>query len=236
MYRILIIEDEDDMADQLRQHLRRYAAAHHLDFDVSRLASAFDFVGSKAHWDLVFMDIGLPGISGMEAAQLLRTYDDQTVIIFVTSLSQYAVKGYEVGALDFIVKPVSYPALSARMDRAMRVLARTAGRNLAIPTKTGMRMVALRDIVWVQVRKHDLEYLLADGSHVEVRGVLKEVEAQLGGGSFVRISNSCIVNADHVRSLDRTSVTMEDGEELPISRAKAKEARAAFADYFGGTR
>ena len=237
MYRFLIIEDEPDMAAELRGHLDRYAKAHGLDFDISWVRTAFEFVESKVKYDLVFMDIGLPGIDGMEAAQLLRAYDDETLIIFVTNLSQYAVKGYEVGALDFVVKPVSYHNLAMRLDRAMRILGRREGKSICITTKFGARIIPISTLIYVEVHGHNLEYHLTDEKEpVELRGSLAQLEEELDPSLFVRISNSCLVNADHIRTVDGPTMRMSSGDELVISRTKRKAALEALANYYGGNR
>ena len=106
------------------------------------------------------MDIDLPGINGMEAAQILRGYDEQTPLVFVTNLAQYAIKGYQVDALDFMVKPVAYDDFSLRMDRAMRMVRRTSKGTVAIPTPDGIRVVRLDDVLYVDIVKHDLHYTL----------------------------------------------------------------------------
>jgi len=173
----------------------------------------------------------------MEAAQLMRTYDDETLIIFVTNLSQYAVKGYEVGALDFVVKPVSYHNLSMRLDRAMRILERREGKSICITTKFGARIIPIATLVYVEVHGHNLEYhLTSEKEPVELRGSLAQLEAELDPGLFVRISNSCLVNADHIRTVDGPTMRMSNGDELTISRTKRKGALEALANYYGGNR
>ncbi|MBQ1840726.1 MAG: response regulator transcription factor, partial [Atopobiaceae bacterium] len=186
--------------------------------------------------DLIFMDIDLPGINGMEAATLLRSFDQQTPLIFVTNLSQYAVRGYEVDALDFIVKPVTYYNFSMRMDKAMRVMRRTAGRIVVIQTKAGMRVVPLAELISVEVLNHNLAYrAVGYDDALEVRGSLASIERELEGGPFVRISNSCIVNMGHVRDIQGNELRMSDGRVLYFSRARRRPAMERIADYLGGS-
>jgi DNA-binding LytR/AlgR family response regulator len=235
MYRFLMIEDEPDMAANLRSHLDRYAKAHGLEFDVTWLKTAFEFIGSKQPYDLIFMDIGLPGIDGMEAAQLLRAYDEDTLVIFVTNLAQYAVNGYEVGALDFLLKPVSYHAFSMRLDRALRILDRKGEGNVCITTKQGAHVIPYASLVYVEVHGHDLEFHLEDRT-LELRGSLAKLEEELEEGRFVRVSNSHLVNLDHIRSVDGPTMTMSNGDEVTISRTRRKETLEALTDYYGSSR
>lgn len=236
MFRILIVEDNPEEQATLRAHLERYAAEHGEDFQITWLKSAIEFVDGSETADLIFMDIDLPGINGMEAATLLRSFDQQTPLIFVTNLSQYAVRGYEVDALDFIVKPVTYYNFALRMDKAMRVMRRTAGRNVVIQTKQGMRVIPLSELISVEVLNHNLAYrAVGYDKALEVRGSLAAVERDLEGGPFVRISNSCLVNMGHVRDIQGNEVRMSDGMVLYFSRARRRPAMERIADYLGGS-
>ena len=235
MYKVLIVEDSQECADLLRGHLARYSEETEEQFQITWLTTAFDFVESKQTYDLIFMDIGLPGINGMEAAQQLREHDTETPLIFVTDLAQYAVKGYTVDALDFIVKPVTYYDFALRMERAMRVLRRNTGRSVYIPTKDGVRIMPLSQVVAIEINRHNLVYHLDGEEETFIfRGSLNKVEEDLAGTSFVRISNSCIVNMDYVRRISGAEIHMADGDVYYISRTKRKEALAAIARYYGG--
>ena len=235
MYKVLIVEDMQDCADVLRGHLARYSDETGEQFQVTWITTAFDIVESKQTYDLIFMDIGLPGINGMEAAQQLREHDTQTQLIFVTDLAQYAVKGYTVDALDFVVKPVTYYDFALRMERAMRVLRRNAGRSVYIPTKDGVRIMPLSQVVAIEINRHNLMYHLdGEAEPFVFRGSLNKVEEDLAGTSFVRISNSCIVNMDYVRRISGAEIFMSTGDVYYISRTKRKDALAAIARYYGG--
>ena len=132
MHKLLIIEDDAVEADVLREHVRRYAEERDEKFSVTWFRSALELSSGERSFDLVFMDIDIPGINGMEAAELLRTYDTETPLIFVTNLAQYAVRGYEVQAIDFMVKPVTYANFKLRMNKAMRYVARGARESLVV--------------------------------------------------------------------------------------------------------
>ena len=215
MYQLALVEDERDAADALAAFIERYSQERSEEFEITRFGNAIDFEMCRQRFDLVFMDIQMPGINGMEAARLLRTYDDETPIIFVTNLAQYAVRGYEVNALDFIVKPVTYFNFRMRMDKAMRHIHRNAGRSIAISTRDGLRVIQLSDIEYVEVSKHDLTYrLYGEKDPFVVYGSLVAFEEQVAGGPFVRISNSCLVNMNHIRSVKGPALLLKSGETL----------------------
>ena len=235
MYRFLVIEDEEEAGESLLAQLQRYFDDRGIDARIDWMRSAFDFLEFKQRWDLVFMDIALPGISGMEAAQLLREKDSETLLIFVTDLAQFAVKGYEVDALDFVVKPVNYQSLSMRLDRAMRILADKKEKNVFLSTRFGARVFPVSALVYAEVRGHNLEYHLEDETIV-MRGTMAKLSDEMDSAQFIRISNSCLVNADRIRSIEGSVIKMSNGDELAISRTKKKAALEALANYFGGGR
>ena len=236
MPNIALVEDEPEAADVLASFVARYADEKGLELTVTRFGNAMDFEMTHQHFDLVFMDIQMPGINGMEAAQLMRTYDSETPIIFVTNLAQYAVKGYEVDALDFIVKPVTYFNFRMRMDKAMRRIRRNGSRSIAIGTRDGMRVVALSDIEYVEVSKHDLSYhLVGEEEPFVVYGSLVAFEQEVEGGPFVRISNSCLVNMNRIRAVRGGELVMHGGKVLYFSRSRKREAVATITGFLGGS-
>ena len=236
MPKIAIVEDEANAADALAAFINRYGTEKNEEFAIVRFSSAMDFEVTRQRFDLVFMDIQMPGINGMEAAHLMRTYDSETPIIFVTNLAQYAVKGYEVDALDFIVKPVTYFNFRMRMERAMRRIARNGERSVVINTRDGIRVANLSDIEYVEVNKHDLSYHLAsEDEPLVVYGSLRAFEEEVAGGPFVRISNNCLVNMNRIRSVHGGSLRTHGGQELFFSRSRKREAVATITSFLGGS-
>lgn len=235
MYRALIVEDDPQAAETLHAHLERYAAERGASFSVEILPSALEFLEGTHPADVIFMDIGLPGVSGMEAAEIMRQTDEVTPIVFVTDLAQYAVRGYAVDALDFMVKPVTYEDFALRMGRAMRVMGRNADTTVAIPTADGTRIVPVRDIIYVEILRHDLYWHVAGQAEpLRVRGSLTAEEGRLGA-RFCRISASHLVNMGQVNVVRGSGVTMSDGTELTFSRTRKKAALEALARFAGGS-
>lgn len=233
-YRILIVEDTPAEADRLRMHLERYAKEKDLTFSIRVLPSATEFLSVHPAADLIFMDIGMPGITGMEAAEALRGYDEETPLIFVTTLAQYAVQGYRVDALDFLVKPVEYGEFVPRMNRALRVMSRHEGTTIALPAADGTRVVRLADILYIDIVKHDLQYHIAgEAEPLRNRGSITQAVRDLGGKGFLKISASCVVNMGQVARIKAQSVVMSDGMELWFSRSQRKHALEELSKYVG---
>ncbi len=234
MFRILIVEDEPEAYEVLCRHLRRYGAEHEAEFRVGWLKTAVDFISTGGQYDLIFMDIELPGINGMEATELLRTFDTTTPVVFVTNLAQYAMCGYAVRALDFIVKPVGYSAFVSHMNRVMETLRRNVGKSMVFPTKDGVRVIKLSEAIFVEVRGHVLTFVMDSGEKVEVRGSLAEVEEASAEGPLVRISKSCLANMEQICSVRGSELVMAGGVRLSVSRSMKQEAIAKITEYLGG--
>ena len=235
MYRILLVEDDDREAMRLSSLLERYGKERGKEFQTKRLRSAFDLPEEAATADLVFLDIELPGTDGMKAAEELRASGLDVPIIFVTNLAQYAVQGYAVSALDFIVKPVDYAALTLRMERAVKAMDARRGQTLSIHAKEGLRIFPARDLVLVETRGHDIAYVLRDGTELTVRKALREAAAELPSPPFIQASSGSIINMAYVTGIEGSKIELEDGRDVFMSRSKRKGCLEALARYLGGS-
>ena len=138
MVRIKILEDDPADRDTLIECLRKYEREQGQSFSITAYDNPSDFMDNyHMDADLIFMDIELPGINGMEAAHRLREIDRQVILIFVTNMTQFAGKGHEADALDYTIKPAQYGPLSIKLDRAaQRWRAAAESIMVALPTRT----------------------------------------------------------------------------------------------------
>lgn len=234
--RIVSIEDDPQEEATLERQLQRYADENSLELTVVHLTEAAPLLEHELEADLVFMDINLPGINGMDAAALLRAYDETTPLVFVTSLAQYAVRGYQVDAAGFIVKPVRYYDLRMAMNKVMRVLQRSANELMTFTSRNGMRAFPISSISTVQTSGHNVEFHFVSGEEPFItRESLGNVEKRLEGKPFIRTSQSQIANMEHIKLVQGDSVTMTTGEVLYFSRYKKKECLQRIAQFMGGT-
>lgn len=233
MHRILIVEDEPEAAHELTRLIRRYGADHNESFDITWFSSAMNMFGDKSRYDICFLDIELPGISGMEAAQLIRAYDDGLIIIFVTNLANYAVKGYEVGALGFIVKPPTYTSLSMNLSRSLRALRSKSRCAITVPTEDDLYVLPFESIAFIEVIGHNLVYHLCDRDPLKVRGTLGKLQSELEGQAVLRISRSCLANMNYISCVRGDDVVMVTGDRLHIPRGKKRQIVESLTDYLG---
>lgn len=235
MLKIMILEDEKAQSDRLMQYLSAYRDEHtEFEYVVETYERGIPFLEAyKYDADLIFLDIRVPDLPGMEVAKRIRQADQNVMIVFVTSLTQYAIEGYSVEAFDYILKPIQYASFSAKLDRALRMLSyREPEISLILREKEGGKRVSAGAITYVEVCVHDLLFHTGDGA-VKQWGTLSKYEALLKSAHFARCHTSYLVNLKFVRSIKKDSVDVA-GTLLPISRPRRKEFLAAFAQYKGG--
>lgn len=234
-YRILMIEDNDAEALAIETLVKRYFRERGDTVTITREIGALDLCPLARRHDLVLLDIELPGVNGMEAAESLREEGIDTPLIFVTNLAQYAVHGYAVDALGFIVKPAAFGSVCLALDKAVRVIGRNRESSVMVKCRDGAQVVACEKIIFIEVRSHELVYHIAGRPEpLTSHGSLTAVEAELPAGRFVRISSSCSANIAHISHVRRESLLMDDGSELWFSRRKKTEALKAITEYLGG--
>ena len=231
---IALVEDDSQEAEVLLKYLRRYGEDKGIKLDTTRYRSAEEFLKAYKHsyFSIVFMDIDLPGIGGLDCARSLRAQDDCVTLIFVTKMAQYAQKGYEVAALDFILKPVSYADFSLKLKKAVNVARAKETRSVLVPVNSGFCRISTDKLVYVEVMGHKVKYQLVD-EEIEARGTLSEAEKRLAGCGFLRCNSCYLVNSRYVNKVKGNEVDV-GGHVLKISHPKRRAFVEALMDIFTG--
>lgn len=234
MIKIAIVENETEQAELLRGYVERYSAEKGINCRAFVYENGLDFLSQyRAGPDGIFMDILMPLPDGMKAAERLRRVDESVCLIFVTNMAQLAIRGYKVGAKDFLVKPVSYFDFSMEMDKIVRAHERRANDSIWVSTAGSMRRVAFSDICYIEILMHDV-VIHTEKETLSFRGSLKNPEGKLDPYSFSRCNNCYLVNLQYVTEIRKDVVCLETGEELRISRPRGKQFLASLASYYAG--
>ena len=228
---IACIEDNIEDAERLKSFIARYfeSSENKYEFKHFPTASAF-FDKYVSYFDIVFMDIEMPNMNGMEASQRIRESNKDVVIIFVTNLAQYAVEGYSVNAFDFIIKPVEYANFKLRFSRAVSFVTSRSEKIVIKETNSIAQTMPISQIKYVEVFGHQIIYHTASGDFSE-RGTLSEVETRLATHGFYKCNSCYLVNIRYVERIDGTTITLA-GIKLEISRRKKKGFMEALTRYY----
>lgn len=232
--KIAIVEDDVYAAKSLAEYIKRYGKENEVDFVVLHFSTAEKFLEKFriGEYSIIFLDIDLPGISGMDVAESLREIDRLVPLIFVTKMSQYAQRGYSVNALEFILKPIGYPEFSIKMKKAVTVARSVERRDFMIPLSNGFCRISTDKLIYVEVAGHRLRYVLTDGVK-ETRGSLTDVEKRLKHSGFLRCNSCYLVNARFIDSVRGNDLIIA-GYELTISKPKRKAFMDGLARIYSG--
>lgn len=230
MIQMCIVEDDKATAATLKKYVERYSELNEVECATSVYYNTADFLRNyPAETDIVFMDIELPDGNGMETVKKLRETNKSVLVIFVTNLAQYAVKGYEVNAFDFIVKPVSYYQFAMKLRRAFECLQKLRNRVIWVVTRHGKKFVNANTIIYVEVMKHMITYHTTEGDVVGT-GTLKSVSAVLEGLPFALCNRCYLINLSFVTEINGSTVTV-GGTDLQVSEPRRKAFLQSFNDY-----
>ena len=230
MKNIVIVEDELEAADILDSFVSRYGSENGEKFAVARYRDAASFFAAYKSADIVFMDIDMPGLNGMDAAKLLREKDNDVLIIFVTNMMQMAIKGYEVRAFDFIVKPVVYKNFSVKLKSALSALKFKRGRDIWISNKDGRIKLNTSEIEYIEVIQHILVYHTVHGEY-RATGTLSTLQKELAQEPFALCNRCFFVNLAFVTAMRNDGDVIVAGKPLAVSRAKRAPFLSALNNY-----
>lgn len=235
MIRIAIVEDDAAAADRLRGYLERYADQRDLDLesicypDGQRFCDAYN-----GQMDVLFLDVQMPRLDGFATARAVRKIDASVPIVFLTNAAQYAIRGYEVDAVDYIVKPLQYESFCMKFDKVLRLLAARQGKSILVSRRGKAQKILTSRIWYVEIFDHQLNYHTIDGVFTQTGSTsLRRLAEELGDSGFARCHNCYLVNLQYVDKLEDDQVLI-CGQKLPVSRTRKKAFTQALMDYYRG--
>lgn len=230
MIRIAIVEDEESYTRQLTEYLRRYESESNESLEVSVFSDGDEIVeGYKARFDIILLDIQMRFMDGMTAAKEIRKADPAVVIIFITNMAQYAIQGYEVDALAYVLKPITYFAFTRQLDRAITRINKRITRYISIPVKGGTQKLDVSKIYYIESQGHNLLFHTVSGVCLTT-GSLKEMDKMLEDMHFFRGNSGYLINLEHVDGV-QDSCALINGEKLILSRSRRVPFMEALAGY-----
>lgn len=233
MFKIAVAEDEELFIEELQNYFFRYEKETGERLSVTFYRDGDELVQDyQGQFDLLLMDIQMKFMDGMCAAEEIRKKDSEVVIIFVTNMTQYAVKGYEVDAMDYILKPVKYFTFSQKLQRALSKIRQRREIFLSVSVKGGIYKIPIEELLYIESQGHTLNYH-TQKEVISVRANISDMELELRKYGFSRINKGCIVNMKYVDTVMNGECLL-DGEALPIARNRKKTFMDELTEYISG--
>ena len=203
--RVAIVDDEPEVCSLLVSYVERYGKEQGTEFAVRTFKNGIALLNEdRLDFHIVFLDVEMPYMDGIETARNLRKSNRTCALIFVTNMTQYAIAGYEVDAMDYVVKPVSYEVFAFKMKRILERVALNESKNLTIKTREGFVYLDIQDIYYIEVTGHELR------------------------------SNSCyLINLRYVSAVEEDCAVVH-GDHLRISGPRKKGFYQAMMRYMRG--
>ncbi|MBO7364260.1 MAG: response regulator transcription factor [Lachnospiraceae bacterium] len=233
MIQVAIVEDEASERSRIRECLRYMEETENIVFGITEFSSGSAFIARYAmQYDIVFMDIQMPGMDGMKTAHALREADPAVLLIFVTNMAQFAIQGYEVDAMDYILKPINKYSFSMKVRRAIARTTKRFDEFIYVKKDNEKVKIQISDIRYLEVNGHYVTYHTVSGN-IDEYSTLKEAADKVNRDYFVKCSQSYLLNLKYVSSVKKETVYIGE-TAFYISRSQKKPFMDAFTKFIGG--
>lgn len=240
MFKIAICDNDEFYSNKINSIVSDYMKEHQLEYDIDIYNSGDEFVRlgiNMSQYNIIFLDIEMDGLNGIQTAQMLREYCSDSFIIFVTAYAEYSLQGYSVDTLRYIIKNNSM--LKEAIEESLNTICKKLKYNLKLYTydfKEGIQKINLEKIFYIESMSHNLIFhiLTEQGEELyTLRGSLKDYDAEYSDRGFVRIHQSFLVNCRYIKKIKYNSILLKNDKELPVSKAKYKAVKQKYISYKG---
>ena len=239
MFRIAICDDESLFVEELKDLLSRYMMGKGIVFEIDAYSSGEELAElgvGVARYTAVFLDINMGKIDGIKTAEIIRKSSREVFLVFVTAYMDYSLEGYRFDVVRYLLKgAANFPGkVSECMDAIIDKLNYSVARR-KFDFKEGAKEISLERLLYIGSNLHRLDFhVIEDDMEIyTMYETLNAFEDRLAGDDFIRAHQSYLVNAKHIRDVVCYHVTLTNGVELPISKARYAEVRKKFITYRG---
>lgn len=233
MLHIAICDDEADFVTHLTTLIQQYAAETGEEIKITAYYDGMELVERyDTSIDLIFLDIQMRLLDGLHTAQRIRELDENVGIIFLTTLTQYGLEGYQYQAADYIIKPIKYVRLKAELNQWLKKHRHNDSPSIVVVNDSGKYKIVLKSLRYVETFNRKL-LLHTEQENIISYKSMKEMEQELSQAGFARCHTSYLVNLFYVKGVQKLEITLITGEQLPISQPKRKAFMEQLTRYWG---
>ncbi len=234
--KIAIVEDERDQYEFVARRINDWADKTKQRVTIAYVTSAEEFLfkyDQPATFDILFLDVCMNQMNGMELAKAIRGFDREVQIVFLTGVSDYVFEGYEIGAVRYLIKPIDEKKLSDTLEACLEKLKKRTEDYISFKYLGENIKIARSDIIYVQVNSHYLQMVTTKETY-EWKKSLKKMIERLDTKRFVAANRSTVVNLEYVSKITREECILENGETIQVSRGAYIALNEAFMKFYVG--
>lgn len=234
MYKLALCDDERFAREQILLLLRHFQEEYQEHLEITQFSSGEELLEHMApDTQILLLDIKMGGLSGMDTARKLRERHPQLCILFITTMTQCALEGYDVHAFGFLVKPVRYESLARQLKDAITMLSHQRGQTISLKRQDSLAVFYSNDILYFEVYGRTMVVVTTHGQET-FNIPLRDVERQVAGMGFLRCHKSFLVNAFHIQKIGLTSVFLSNGQEIALSKHRRAQFLLEYSQYIRG--
>ena len=233
MIKIAICDDDEIFLQQEKKIIQNFFLKYPHEYNVDLYTSGKDFLKAEElnTYDIVFLDISMDEIDGLETAKCIRTNNQKVYLVFVTAYITYSTEGYKVDACRYILK--NNMLLEAAMEESLYSIIqkmKVKGNKRIFMFQEGKREIDLSEIIYIESNLHKLNFYMnvAKNSQYSLYGKLDAIETEIGKAGFCRIHKSYLVNMKYVENMERYYISLKDGTKLSIAKPRYPIVKEAF--------
>lgn len=228
--KIAICDDDTVQLEYINTFVQKWSNAVKDNAEISCYSNArellFDYIPNC--FDILLLDIQMEGENGISLAKRIRSFNDDAVIIFITAVSDYVFDGYDVGAVQYLLKPVNEVKLFECLNASRKKS--TLQKRIILESEQGSTAVAVDDILYLEAFSHKTRVVLHD-RELFINESISSIENRLGN-DFHKCHRSYIVNIKHINSIKKYDAVMDNGSSIPISRRLYQDFNGAFIAFY----
>ena len=234
--KIAICDDEEKAVALHERIVKSCLQSQGIGYEITTYTQSrnllYDITDDGFFYDLILLDIEMPGISGMEIPQQLKGFLPNVKIIFVTSHTEYAIDAFELSIFRYVPKNNLEVKLAAAVTDAAKLIELEAGQEYTIQTASRMEKIPYKDIFYIQ-RDGKNASIISSVGIAKVRKSLQQVFDELNTPEFIFVDRGCIVNIIYIMKISDGMVVLKNGEQLPISRSHLQEVKQKINQFWG---